>query len=129
MDWQFIVALAIVIPIILIPALLIWYLNIGGAYAAARDRVRIRGLATFVRALRTFVAIIVPVGVYGSLIWFFLGRFGWQVALAVALVLPIILFVPVLIWIAVVSGLYQVALDSLRRWVMASRRRVVRVAE
>jgi len=30
MEWQLIVALAIVIPIILFPAAFVWYLNIGG---------------------------------------------------------------------------------------------------
>ncbi|MBN2240025.1 MAG: hypothetical protein JW712_09635 [Dehalococcoidales bacterium] len=34
MQWQMIVFLAITIPVILIPAAFIWYLNIGGIYAA-----------------------------------------------------------------------------------------------
>jgi len=41
MQWEFVVALAIAIPIILFPAAFIWYLNIGGIYAAikkARER-------------------------------------------------------------------------------------------
>ena len=37
MEWQFIVALVIAIPIILFPVALIWYLNIGGIYALVRD--------------------------------------------------------------------------------------------
>ncbi|MCK4724078.1 MAG: hypothetical protein KAT75_12275 [Dehalococcoidia bacterium] len=37
MEWQLIVALAIVIPIILFPAALVWYLNIGGIYAAIKE--------------------------------------------------------------------------------------------
>ena len=37
MQWEFIVALAIAIPVILFPAALIWYLNIGGIYAAVKE--------------------------------------------------------------------------------------------
>jgi hypothetical protein len=41
MEWQFIVALVIAIPIILFPAAFVWYLNIGGIYAAIKEsRVR-----------------------------------------------------------------------------------------
>lgn len=41
MEWQFVVALIIAIPIILFPAAFIWYMNAGGIYAAlkaARER-------------------------------------------------------------------------------------------
>lgn len=44
MDWQIILALIIVIPVILLPVALIWYLNIGGILAAvkeARERKRV----------------------------------------------------------------------------------------
>ncbi len=37
MQWEFIVALVIAIPIILFPAAFVWYLNIGGIYAAIKD--------------------------------------------------------------------------------------------
>jgi len=37
MQWEFIVALAIAIPLILFPAAFIWYLNIGGIYAAIKE--------------------------------------------------------------------------------------------
>ena len=37
MQWEFIVALVIAIPIILFPAAFVWYLNIGGVYAAIKD--------------------------------------------------------------------------------------------
>ena len=37
MQWEFIVALVIAIPIILFPAAFVWYLNIGGIYAAAKE--------------------------------------------------------------------------------------------
>ncbi len=36
MQWEFIVALVIAIPIILFPAAFIWYLNVGGLYAAIK---------------------------------------------------------------------------------------------
>ena len=41
MEWEFIVALVLAIPIILFPAAFIWFLNIGGIYTAikgARER-------------------------------------------------------------------------------------------
>jgi len=37
MQWEFVVALVIAIPIILFPAAFVWYLNIGGIYAAVRE--------------------------------------------------------------------------------------------
>ena len=37
MEWQIIVALVVVIPVILIPVLFVWYLNIGGIYAAIKE--------------------------------------------------------------------------------------------
>ena len=45
MEWQVIVALIVVIPVILFPAAFVWYLNIGGIYAAlkeARERRAVR---------------------------------------------------------------------------------------
>ena len=38
MQWQVIVALIVVIPVILFPVLFIWYLNIGGIFATVRER-------------------------------------------------------------------------------------------
>jgi len=37
MQWEFIVALVIAIPIILFPAAFVWYLNIGGIYHAIQE--------------------------------------------------------------------------------------------
>ena len=37
MEWQVIVVLAVVIPVILFPAAFIWYINVGGVYAAIRE--------------------------------------------------------------------------------------------
>ncbi|MBM4443860.1 MAG: hypothetical protein FJ020_00980 [Chloroflexi bacterium] len=36
MDWEFIVALVVAIPIVLLPVAFVWYLNIGGIYATIR---------------------------------------------------------------------------------------------
>lgn len=36
MDTQFVVALALAIPIVLLPVALVWYLNLGGIYATVR---------------------------------------------------------------------------------------------
>jgi len=37
MEWQIILALVLATPIILLPVAFIWYLNIGGIVAAARE--------------------------------------------------------------------------------------------
>lgn len=42
MQWEFIVALVIAIPIILFPAAFVWYLNLGGIYAAIQEARRKR---------------------------------------------------------------------------------------
>ncbi len=129
MEWQVILVLVMAVTIILFPAMLIWYLNVGGMYAALRERGNLRIPAGIIRITRVILAIIVPVAIYAFLIWYFYGHFGWQVTLAVALVFPIVLLVPALIWAAVVSGLYQVAFDRLRRRLITSRRRAGRLVE
>lgn len=128
MEWPVILALVIAVAIILFPAMFVWYLNVGGLYVLIKEG-RLKVPQSVVRAMRIGITVIVPVAIYGILIWFFLGHFGWPVALAVALALPIVLLVPVLIWAAVVSGLYQVARDALRRRAVAHRRRAARAAE
>ena len=37
MEWQIIVALVLAIPIILIPVVFVWYLNVGGIFAAVKE--------------------------------------------------------------------------------------------
>ena len=37
MQWELLLALAVAIPIILFPAAFVWYLNIGGIYAAIKE--------------------------------------------------------------------------------------------
>ena len=37
MEWEFIIALMIAIPIILFPAAFVWFLNIGGIYEAIKE--------------------------------------------------------------------------------------------
>jgi len=37
MEWGFIVALVLAVPIILFPVAFVWYLNIGGVYAAVKE--------------------------------------------------------------------------------------------
>jgi hypothetical protein len=37
MEWGFIVALVLAVPIILFPVAFVWYLNIGGIYAAVKE--------------------------------------------------------------------------------------------
>jgi hypothetical protein len=37
MEWQVVVALIVAIPVILFPVAFVWYLNIGGIYAAIKQ--------------------------------------------------------------------------------------------
>ena len=53
----------------------------------------------------------------------------WQLILALVIAIPIVIFVPLLVWVAVVSGLYQVARDRLRRRVTVSRRKAGKMVE
>lgn len=36
MQWELVIALAVAIPVILFPVAFVWYLNIGGIYAAVK---------------------------------------------------------------------------------------------
>lgn len=40
MEWQFVIALAIAIPVIMVPAVFVWFLNIGGLFAGRVARKR-----------------------------------------------------------------------------------------
>lgn len=42
MEWQVILALVLVIPVVLIPAALIWYINVSGIYTVIRETQRRR---------------------------------------------------------------------------------------
>jgi hypothetical protein len=131
MEWQVILALVLAIAIILFPAMFIWYLNIAGMYAAIRERRRVRIPGISGRTIRITLIVIVPIAIYAFLIWFFYGHFGWQVAVAVAIAFPIVLFVPALVWASVISGLYQVVLYRfrLRRRTTVARKRAGRLVE
>ena len=37
MEWQTILAIAIMVPVLLIPVALVWYINIGGMYIAVKE--------------------------------------------------------------------------------------------
>lgn len=37
MEWQIIVALVVLVPVILLPVAFVWFLNFGGIYAARRE--------------------------------------------------------------------------------------------
>ena len=54
---------------------------------------------------------------------------GWPLIVALVVGIPIVIFVPLLVWVAVASGLYQVVRDRARRRALASQRRAVGVAE
>ena len=40
MDWQYIVAIFVAIPFIIIPAGLVWYLNVSGIYQVLKDKLQ-----------------------------------------------------------------------------------------
>ncbi|OGN98848.1 MAG: hypothetical protein A2Y89_04675 [Chloroflexi bacterium RBG_13_51_18] len=80
------------------------------------------------KATKNAILIIVPLSMYVAAIWLSYGFLGWQIALFLAIVFPIILFVPVLIWISVISGLADVVRDRLRRRANISRRRALKRA-
>lgn len=43
MQWEFVVALVVAIPVILLPVALVWYyLNMSGLYKVSKDRRRLR---------------------------------------------------------------------------------------
>jgi len=127
MEWGFILVMALAIPILFWVAL-IW----AGVFCRlpllirdiVRQRTRVWGIAD--RLVRAEVIIIVPVAIYAVLVWFFFSTFGWVSAVIVAVALPVIALGLLLGWVAVVSGLYQVARDSRRRRVVAPRRRAIR---
>ena len=37
MEWQTIVALVVMVPVIMLPVALVWYINLGGILAAVRE--------------------------------------------------------------------------------------------
>ncbi len=126
MEWYVVLALVLAIPLILFPVVLVWFLNIKGIRDTAQERrAQVRKLMK--KWGRMGAVGTIAIAIYGFAIWFFLGRFGWPAALATALVLPIIFFVPVLIWASVASGLSQVVFDRMRRRSAASRRRAAGV--
>lgn len=43
MQWEFVVALVLAIPVILFPVAYLWYLTSGGMYAAIRETLRRKG--------------------------------------------------------------------------------------
>ena len=53
----------------------------------------------------------------------------WQIILALVIGIPIILFVPALVWAAIASGLYQVIRDRAYRRTTAARRRTVQMTK
>jgi len=45
MQWEFVVALVIAIPVSLFPAAFVWYLNIGGIFQSVREARKTREVA------------------------------------------------------------------------------------
>ena len=141
MEWPVILALVIAIPLILFPVAFLWYLNMGGIYAAIRETRKrkaargrkageVRQVAVIgrrvtsgilSRPVRIVAGIATPVVVYGVIIWLALAGLGWAAALAVGLAIPIVLVPVAFLWYMNVSGLYRV--------IRATRQRQKRRAE
>jgi hypothetical protein len=49
MEWQFIVALVVAIPVVLLAVAFVWYLNVSGLYQVIRDAYRKRARAAEMR--------------------------------------------------------------------------------
>ncbi len=37
MQWEFVIAIIIAVPVMLLPAVFVWYLNVGGVIAAVKE--------------------------------------------------------------------------------------------
>jgi len=37
MEWPVVVVLVVILPVVLFPAAFVWYLNVGGVYAAVKE--------------------------------------------------------------------------------------------
>jgi hypothetical protein len=133
MEWQIIVVLAVVVPLILFPVVFIWYVNIGGLYTMLRERQnkkavakeRSREIAEEQAVVKVATAqergerrprVLTPTG----------KRARWAIGLTLGL--PVIiallpLFPVVFIWYINASGLYQVLRATRQR----QRRREVEV--
>jgi len=123
MQWEFVVALVLAIPLILFPAVLVWYLNLGGIYTFVKRAWQRRaisvekseaierekqGASVSGRVVTPVLLMTIPVAVYSFAVWFFLARFGWEIALVVGLVMPVILAVPAFVWYINVWGIYAI---------------------
>ena len=147
MQWEFIVVLVLAIPIILFPAAFVWYLNVSGMYAAIQEARRRRAarkhyeretgapaiigrrikssVLAIVRPMPIILPIAMLIGIYASLMWFFLASLGWGIAVVLALTIPIILILGTFVWYLNVSGVYQVIRDTQRK--RARDRRLVQM--
>ncbi len=58
MEWQIVVAVALMVPVLLIPVAFVWYLNIGGIYAAVKEARQRRAVRKQAESLeRSFVKV------------------------------------------------------------------------
>lgn len=155
MQWEFVIALAMAILIILFPAAFIWYLNVTGIYGALREACRRRAarghiegkpraLATVSKRISTTVlgvgkftisrpggivlGVAMVLGVFGFLVWFLVASFGGSVVLLTLGSIIAILLVSALAafaWYMNVSGLYLVIRDTWQK--RARERRLARM--
>lgn len=76
---------------------------------------RFKVLQAITRPMPMFLSVAVPVAAYAWLIWFFFARFGWEVALATGLAIPIVLTPLALVWYVNVWGTYEIIRDARER--------------
>ena len=125
MEWQILVALVIVVPLILFPVAFIWYVNIGGLHimlrerrkkkAAAKERSReikeeqaVVTVATAQERGERRLMVLLPTG----------KRVRWGIGLTLGLPILIALlplFPVAFVWYVNASGLYQVLRDTRQR--------------
>ena len=53
----------------------------------------------------------------------------WYFVVVIVVAVAIVLFVPMVVWMVVISGLYQVARDRMRRRALAPRKRAARLVK
>ena len=67
------------------------------------------------RPMPIVLPVAVPAAVYAFVVWFLFARFGWEVALAVGLAMPVILIPLALVWYITVWGTYGIIRDGRAR--------------
>ena len=125
MEWPLIVVLVVVLPLIIFPAVFIWYVNIGGLRIMLRERLKRRAAAKErsreIKEERAVTAVVADQESRGrrpKLLTLTGKRVRWAIGLTLGLPILIVLlplFPVAFIWYMNASGLYQVLRDTRQR--------------